>query len=114
MSPSSSSPSVVSSGAGFQGYLYKQGHKVKNWKHRWLVLRRGNLVWFENRDTGVMKGHTALIGAQAEPVKTLEDKKLPEYKFPFAVRSAGSLVLLCSAASSEDRQRWIDKIKVCP
>jgi hypothetical protein len=30
------------------GYLTKQGHRVKNWKRRWWVLKNGSLSYFKN------------------------------------------------------------------
>eukprot|EP01087_Luapelamoeba_hula_P015470 TRINITY_DN4629_c0_g1_i3.p1 TRINITY_DN4629_c0_g1~~TRINITY_DN4629_c0_g1_i3.p1 ORF type:complete len:926 (+),score=73.57 TRINITY_DN4629_c0_g1_i3:351-3128(+) len=30
------------------GYLTKQGHRVKNWKRRWWVLKDGSLSYFKN------------------------------------------------------------------
>lgn len=29
------------------GFLWKKGHRVKNWKRRWFILRDAYLAYFE-------------------------------------------------------------------
>lgn len=41
---------------GFKGLVYKQGHKVKNWKQRYLALENGELKYFVDEEATQLKG----------------------------------------------------------
>ena len=38
-----------------KSYLTKKGHRVRNWKRRWFVLRKTILQYFESKDKLVLK-----------------------------------------------------------
>jgi hypothetical protein len=38
------------------GYLYKQGHIVRNWRRRWFLLKGHNLVYFRKPGEQQSKG----------------------------------------------------------
>ena len=34
-----------------EGYLIKQGGRVKNWKKRWFVVQNDHMAYYENKDS---------------------------------------------------------------
>jgi len=45
------------------GYLFKKGHVVKNWKKRWFILKDGKLFYFRSKEDKEPTGIIPLKGA---------------------------------------------------
>jgi len=55
-----------------QGYLRKQGHRVKNWKRRWFSLGADALLTYYEEKGGKMKGQVRTMrGACRRPSRPL-------------------------------------------
>jgi len=87
-----------------QGYLSKQGHRIKNWKIRWFVLKFKYLYYFANRKDATPKGVICLINARVETSSRKE--------FGFVVEIDGSDYLI-SARSAKDQCEWVKAIREC-
>ena len=44
----------------FQGFLYKKGHKVTNWKERWFIATPKVLKYYSGKDMKEKKGQMAI------------------------------------------------------
>lgn len=54
--PASAATPGQSAAAPLQGYLTKQGHRVKNWKRRWFSLEGGVLRYYDSKGDAKVKG----------------------------------------------------------
>ena len=113
-------------GAGAcEGWLWKQGGKVRSWKRRWVILSKSVLYYFEGEKESSPKG---LVPLENVVVRKLDEKK-SERPFAFALSSSeeegavlktakgdgkgGSLTqgnhtsFVIAAESEEERRRWI-------
>eukprot|EP00005_Dracoamoeba_jomungandri_P000573 CAMPEP_0174253590 /NCGR_PEP_ID=MMETSP0439-20130205/2960_1 /TAXON_ID=0 /ORGANISM="Stereomyxa ramosa, Strain Chinc5" /LENGTH=1854 /DNA_ID=CAMNT_0015334699 /DNA_START=66 /DNA_END=5630 /DNA_ORIENTATION=- len=72
------------------GYMYKEGHVVRNWKKRWFVLVDNLLYYLKNEESGTPVGIIPLKGSITEvcedrgrqfclEIKTVEFKALPNF-----------------------------------
>lgn len=52
-------------GSTMEGWLTKQGHRVKNWKKRWFVLKKNLLLYYGGEDDAEPKGVVDLCEALA-------------------------------------------------
>jgi len=96
------------------GWLQKQGHRVKNWKKRFFVLKAGQLSYYEQNgleQRGVgesLKGSVYLKGATLERVMESGKKNKDNM---LKVVDAKKEILLMMAESSVEKDRWFQDIK---
>jgi hypothetical protein len=91
-----------------EGWLHKQGHKVKSWKKRWCVLDRRQgfvLSYYEKEDKKTLKG-TYILSATSHVTTKPDDGS---HKFLFVLHAAGSNGhgdLVMSASGPEELMGW--------
>jgi hypothetical protein len=85
----------------FEGYMTKQGGKIKTWKKRWFVLKGNFLHYFKTKKD---KDVTGTIDVnQITLIKTQEDDK----HFLFTVETPGRTYFFYPE-TADSRQQWID------
>eukprot|EP00002_Diphylleia_rotans_P035365 TRINITY_DN7709_c0_g1_i2.p1 TRINITY_DN7709_c0_g1~~TRINITY_DN7709_c0_g1_i2.p1 ORF type:complete len:380 (+),score=51.99 TRINITY_DN7709_c0_g1_i2:87-1226(+) len=91
--------------AVMEGYLWKQGHFIRNWKKRWFILRSGVLQYFESERESKSKGDISLLKAvicmstsSPEP-NTLE------------ITTATNVTYYIRAENEEEAQKWLAAIR---
>lgn len=89
-----------------EGFLTKQGHKRKNWKKRWFVLRDNELCYFEQRGAEEPKGRIALD----DPSVTVQALSGGPYPFMFEV-TINDVPYAMYAQDEKERCEWIDTIE---
>ena len=90
------------------GYLIKQGHRVKNWKRRFFVLKNGLLSYYESQTTqNKIKGSISVSNASIVifPV----ERFLKE--FVFAITSSTGDVLVLQADTIEEFNDWVSLLQ---
>eukprot|EP00698_Gefionella_okellyi_P005698 TRINITY_DN15163_c0_g1_i1.p1 TRINITY_DN15163_c0_g1~~TRINITY_DN15163_c0_g1_i1.p1 ORF type:complete len:338 (-),score=50.67 TRINITY_DN15163_c0_g1_i1:84-1097(-) len=93
-------------GVVIQGFLTKQGHVVRNWKKRWVVVTGTLLQYFENEPkdgdqlSAKLKGFFDVDGSVVEAVD------VPGRPWAFKISNDGTDLLLF-AESEQKRQEWI-------
>jgi cytohesin len=116
-------------GAVREGWLTKQGGRIKTWKRRWVVLAAGGvLYYFDNKRAAAPKG--------VVPLEDIVVRSSVERSFAFSLShseaeggriksakalksgsSSGSLIqgrhatFVFAAESDAERQRWIRALK---
>lgn len=89
-----------------EGFLTKKGHMVKNWKLRWFVLKKDQLLYYKTPKDIKPAGSILLDGTVS--VDLVEDKKKP---FSFAVREASGRITVISADSQKAMMDWVTAIR---
>lgn len=107
-----------------EGWLWKQGGRVKNWKRRWFVLVDGCLYYFESRtDTDNIRGMIPLIDIGIREIDDDRQKTFCFELFPLAgekVKSSKAIaneagrmtegnhsVYRMSATTEDEQKEWI-------
>lgn len=93
-----------------EGFLYKKGGIIKSWSRRYFILMRESLCYFrrevENQQ-GEPMGRIFLSDIVNIETEGVEKKKA----FVFALHTK-KRALLFQAANSEDRDRWVESIRM--
>ena len=87
------------------GWMYKRGHKVKNWKRRWFVLRANGLFYYKNPRSLKCAGEILLH--QVESVRKIEDTEMP---FCFEI-IVNRIPYIASAATPQICSDWFNAIQ---
>ncbi|XP_072291026.1 switch-associated protein 70b isoform X1 [Eucyclogobius newberryi] len=90
-----------------QGFLFKKGHKRKNWTERWFVLRPDCVSYFTGEDQKDKKGDIVLDGNCF--VESLPDKE--GKKCLFLVKSSLKSFEI-SASDKKKKQEWLQAIQM--
>jgi hypothetical protein len=91
-----------------EGYLYKQGGKVANWKYRYMVLGPQDLCYYKN----ILDVRPAGIVLLAKGVALQEEPTMKGRMCVFSITPSGSArkwVFSCKTES--ERTEWIDAIR---
>lgn len=95
-----------------EGWLWKKGHRIKNWKRRWFVLDRHHgfvLSYYEKDNKKTLKG-TYILSASAYITKVAAEGTR---QFLFVLHASGSNgegELVMAAASPTDLTNWTSGI----
>ncbi|XP_069821131.1 switch-associated protein 70 [Dendropsophus ebraccatus] len=89
-----------------QGYLWKKGHKRKNWTERWFVLKPNVMSYYVSEDLKDKKGEIILDGNCF--VESLPDRD--GRKCLFLVKCVDKSYEI-SASDKKKRQEWIQDIQ---
>ncbi|XP_063690073.1 pleckstrin homology domain-containing family A member 1-like isoform X2 [Bolinopsis microptera] len=87
-----------------EGYLIKQGQKIKNWKRRWFTLSSSALTYREEESTAA-KG----IIYMAEVILARRSCKYPDKKFLFEVITKKRTYYMM-ASSQDEMTTWTDAL----
>jgi len=87
-----------------EGYLIKQGQKIKNWKRRWFTLSSSALTYREEESTAA-KG----IIYMAEVILARRSCKYPDKKFLFEVITKKRTYYMM-ASSQDEMTSWTDAL----
>ena len=84
-----------------EGFLTKQGGKVKNWKKRWCAIRDKFFYYFKSREDNEPTGVVELESIQVQDAKT-------NRKFSFEVWGPKTTRhFIFSAENEDEKQQWI-------
>ncbi|KAM9302450.1 switch-associated protein 70 [Gastrophryne carolinensis] len=89
-----------------QGYLWKKGHKRKNWTERWFVLKPNIMSYYVGEDLKDKKGNIVLDSSCC--VESLPDRD--GKKCLFLVKCVEKSFEI-SASDKKKRQEWIQAIQ---
>ncbi|KAG8548466.1 hypothetical protein GDO81_025293 [Engystomops pustulosus] len=89
-----------------QGYLWKKGHKRKNWTERWFVLKPNVISYYTSEDLKDKKGDIILDGSCL--VESLPDRD--GKKCLFLVKCVEKSFEI-SASDKKKKQEWIQDIQ---
>ncbi|XP_073417734.1 switch-associated protein 70 [Dendrobates tinctorius] len=89
-----------------QGYLWKKGHKRKNWTERWFVLKPNVMFYYVSEDLKDKKGDISLDGNCC--VESLPDRE--GKKCLFLVKCVEKSYEI-SASDKKKKQEWIQDIQ---
>ncbi|XP_043915308.1 switch-associated protein 70 [Protopterus annectens] len=90
-----------------QGYMWKKGHKRKNWTERWFVLKPNVVSYYVSEDLNEKKGDIILDDSCC--VESLPEKD--GKKCLFLVKSFDRTYEI-SASDKKKKQEWIQAIQV--
>jgi hypothetical protein len=94
-----------------EGELKKQGHVVKNWKHRWFVIKKDTMYYFKSKkDTvrqplGTIPLEDAVLNVTDLKSKNTKKEFLFEVSSPRIDKS-----FLIQASSQQEMNDWIEAI----
>lgn len=94
-------PPVLFGGMEKEGYLYKQGGSVKNWKKRWFSLKELSLYYFKSPQDSYPLGLIPLDDCLIE----VSDEKLTGKEFSMELSTPGRTFLV-AADSAEIMESW--------
>ncbi|XP_063802519.1 switch-associated protein 70 isoform X2 [Pseudophryne corroboree] len=89
-----------------QGYLWKKGHKRKNWTERWFVLKPNVMTYYVSEDLKDKKGDISLEGSCF--VESLPDRD--GKKCLFLVKCVDKSYEI-SASDKKKKQEWIQAVQ---
>ncbi|XP_070619432.1 switch-associated protein 70 [Erythrolamprus reginae] len=89
-----------------QGYMWKKGHKRKNWTERWFVLKPNVILYYVSEDLKDKRGAIALDGNCT--VEALPDKD--GKKCLFLINNLEKCFDI-SASDKKKKQEWIQAIQ---
>ncbi|XP_005989749.1 switch-associated protein 70 [Latimeria chalumnae] len=89
-----------------QGYMWKKGHKRKNWTERWFVLKPNVISYYVSEDLKEQKGEIPLDGNCC--VESLPDKE--GKKCLFLIKCSDKTFEI-SASDKKKKQEWIQAIQ---
>jgi len=109
-----------------EGWLMKQGGRVKNWKRRWFILNDNCLYYFQYTTDKEPKGIIPLENIQ---VREVAAEKSRPFIFELFCSGSSDIIKACkvdsdgkvvegrhnvyrmAASSAEEKEDWIDRIK---
>lgn len=86
-----------------EGFMTKQGHVVRNWKMRWFVLRRDEMLYYKSELDPKASG-----SIEINKHTTVELAGRPH---SFIVTSPGRK-LICTAKDAREMEEWIGDIRL--
>ncbi|XP_030056854.1 switch-associated protein 70 [Microcaecilia unicolor] len=90
-----------------QGYMWKKGHKRKNWTERWFVLKPNLISYYVSEDLKDKKGDIVLDGNCC--VESLVDKDGKKCLFLVKCQEKSFEI---SASDKKKKQEWIQAIQM--
>eukprot|EP01121_Diplochlamys_sp_Union-15-3_P021323 TRINITY_DN8607_c0_g1_i1.p1 TRINITY_DN8607_c0_g1~~TRINITY_DN8607_c0_g1_i1.p1 ORF type:complete len:468 (-),score=65.95 TRINITY_DN8607_c0_g1_i1:102-1394(-) len=94
------------------GYLTKLGHKVKNWKRRWFVLREGKISYYKKPKDAKPCGEVKLNDiTYVKETQGYHSKNHSIDRPNCFIIHTNAHYILCSADNERDREEWIDVIE---
>jgi len=93
-----------------EGFLWKKGGLVKNWKHRWFLLRDGFLYYYKIDSNGVHvpRGSISLYGSTVECSNEFPTINSAILEFEIVTASR---VYALYADTDSDTKEWISAIR---
>ena len=91
------------------GWLHKKGETNTAFKHRFFVLARGLLSYYEDEQASNAKGELNILGATCEVAKACTAGR---FRFEVCVREKGveGRVYVLEASDVESREQWISAL----
>mmetsp|Transcript_9993 Transcript_9993/g.25868 ORF Transcript_9993/g.25868 Transcript_9993/m.25868 type:complete len:440 (+) Transcript_9993:6-1325(+) len=117
VSPRSSTPRSGTAGHGttgrvskaqasLTGWLYKKGEKNTAFKHRFFILGKGLLAYFDDEQATAAKGELEMLGATCEAVPGGTTNR---FRFEVCVRDQGreGRTYVLEATDADTRDQWL-------
>jgi len=90
-----------------QGWLTKQGGRIKTWKRRWFVLKDGCMYYFSNPTNALTKGAFYLQGYDIQ----LAQKQLKR-DYAFRAYHPKARTYYFVASSTEEMEKWMKVMRL--
>jgi len=95
-----------------EGFLMKQGAKIKSWKNRWFVIKPDGYYYFENPTEWKPLGFIPI--SEVSGISAVRKEELPLLKRPSSIQYfyffkiiTSRREYICAATSSEEMNEWI-------
>eukprot|EP00730_Choanoeca_flexa_P014786 TRINITY_DN6592_c0_g1_i4.p1 TRINITY_DN6592_c0_g1~~TRINITY_DN6592_c0_g1_i4.p1 ORF type:complete len:507 (+),score=111.37 TRINITY_DN6592_c0_g1_i4:143-1663(+) len=101
-------------GGLIDGWLHKQGGRVKSWKRRFCTVRGNQMLYFrEPKDVkplGVITLHRGGQDALACEIRIVPEDEFPRKPYCFEIKTTGGLqrTYYCHTTSMKDLERWLN------
>lgn len=91
----------------FEGWLYKKGETIKNWKKRWCIMKEGVIYYYEDQFTALSSFHTNYKGKVdiADCWAALDDEKPNGFKIHTENRT-----WMFYSSTLDETMQWIKSI----
>eukprot|EP00056_Hartaetosiga_gracilis_P008750 m.125893 g.125893 ORF g.125893 m.125893 type:complete len:453 (-) comp12986_c0_seq3:1771-3129(-) len=98
-----------------EGWLTKQGGRVRSWKKRWFSIKGAQLVYFKYPSDSEPQGAINLAtpdGSYQCEVRYIPADEEPKKKYCFEISSNNDKqrTYYCHAASSKEAEKWVDAL----
>lgn len=101
-----SCPPQMATGVGKQGYVFKEGAKVLNWKKRYLVVERDKLTYYTKDNLKERKGEILL--RTVKEVKPWADYK--GRKYVFGIVTTTGRTYFVQGSDDDNVKGWVESI----
>lgn len=89
------------------GFLTKKGHKRRNWKKRWFVLRDGEISYYAKKGAADPKGTISLVGSGVSVI-TMDSSPASNFRFMIITPEQ---IFPIYAECEADREKWMKAVE---
>ncbi|KAG9394090.1 PH domain [Carpediemonas membranifera] len=93
----------------WEGWIIKQGGRIKNWKKRWMILVEGSIFYFANSSIADLKGYLPLCNSKVETDTEMPMKGYETFNSFFKVVTA-TRTMVMSVESADARAELLEHI----
>ncbi len=105
---SGSSPSPATDDIVCEGFLTKKGHKRRNWKKRFFILRDGEISYYAKKGASEPKGVISLNSGPGISVITMDPSPASDFRFMIITPDQ---IFPIYAECEADRTKWMKAVE---